>query len=58
MVLLANMGQFIANTIPPVQVTVALDVSYQDGKLDVYVFAPRMVADVAGAGDPRAVQRL
>src|SRR5688500_16701997 len=47
MVLLANMGQFVANTIPPVQVTVAPDVSYQDGKLDVCIFAPRTVADVA-----------
>jgi YegS/Rv2252/BmrU family lipid kinase len=47
MVLLANMGQFMANTIPPVQVTVAPDVSYQDGKLDVCIFAPRTVADVA-----------
>lgn len=48
MVLLANMGQFMAHTIPPVQVTVAPDVSYQDGKLDVCIFAPRTVGDVAG----------
>ncbi|MBW3571874.1 MAG: diacylglycerol kinase family lipid kinase [Gemmatimonadetes bacterium] len=48
MVLLANMGQFMANTVPPVQVTVAPDVSYQDGKLDVCIFAPRNVGEVAG----------
>jgi YegS/Rv2252/BmrU family lipid kinase len=47
MVLLANMGQFVANAMPPVQLTVAPDVSYQDGKLDVCIFAPRTVADVA-----------
>jgi diacylglycerol kinase (ATP) len=65
MVLLANMGQFMANTIPPVQVTVAPDVSYQDGKLDVCIFAPRTVAEVAAlafrvlrgrfAGDKRLI---
>jgi diacylglycerol kinase (ATP) len=47
MVLLANMGQFMANTLPPVAVTVAPDVSYQDGKLDVCIFAPRTTADAA-----------
>lgn len=65
MVLLANMGQFVTKTIPPVQVTVAPDVSYQDGKLDVCIFAPRTVRDVAALlwrvtsrrfqGDPRLV---
>lgn len=47
MVLLANMGQFMANTTPPVQVNVAPGVSYQDGKLDVCIFAPRTLRDVA-----------
>jgi diacylglycerol kinase (ATP) len=47
MVLLANMGQFMANTIPPVAVTVAPEVSYQDGKLDVCIFAPHTLRDVA-----------
>jgi diacylglycerol kinase (ATP) len=47
MVLLANMGQFMANTLPPVQVTVAPEVSYQDGKLDVCIFAPHTVRDMA-----------
>ena len=46
MVLLANMGQFVTNTIPPVQVTVAPEVSYQDGQLDVCIFAPRSLRDV------------
>ena len=63
MVLLANMGQFVTKTIPPMQVTVAPDVSYQDGRLDVCIFAPRSVRDVAALlwrvtsrrfrGDPR-----
>jgi diacylglycerol kinase (ATP) len=47
MVLLANMGQFMANTVPPVAVTVAPEVSYQDGKLDVCIFAPHSIRDVA-----------
>lgn len=47
MVLLANMGQFMANTLPAVQVTVAPEVSYQDGKLDVCIFAPHTMRDVA-----------
>jgi diacylglycerol kinase (ATP) len=65
MVLLANMGQFVANAMPPLQLTVAPDVSYQDGKLDVCIFAPRTVADVAAlalrvlrgrfAGDERLI---
>lgn len=47
MVLLANMGQFVANLFPPVEVSVGPSVSYQDGKLDVCIFAPRNVTDVA-----------
>ena len=65
MVLLANMGQFVTKTIPPVQVTVAPEVSYQDGRLDVCIFAPRSLVDVANlmwrvlrgrfAGDERLI---
>lgn len=47
MVLLANMGQFVTSTIAPVAVTVAPEVSYQDGKLDVCIFAPHTRRDVA-----------
>lgn len=47
MVLLANMGQFMTSTTPPVAVNVAPDVSYQDGKLDVVIFAPHTLRDVA-----------
>ena len=57
MVLLANMGQFMANTLPPVQVTVAPEVSYQDGKLDVCIFAPHTVRDVAALAVARAARR-
>lgn len=47
MVLLANMGQFMTNTLPPVAVKVAPQVSYQDGRLDVCIFAPHTLRDVA-----------
>lgn len=47
MVLLANMGQFVAKPFPSVEVHVGPAVSYQDGKLDVCIFAPRTVTDVA-----------
>ncbi len=47
MVLVANMGDYVANVVPPVGVSVGPDVSFQDGLLDVCVFAPRTAADVA-----------
>ena len=65
MVLLANMGQFVANVLPPVEVSVGPEVSFQDGKLDVCIFAPRSITDVAAvlwrvargryAGDARMI---
>lgn len=47
MVLLANMGDYIANVMPPVGVSIGPDVSFQDGLLDVCIFAPRSAGDVA-----------
>jgi YegS/Rv2252/BmrU family lipid kinase len=47
MVLLANMGQFVAKPFPSVEVHVGPAVSYQDGMLDVCIFAPRTLPDVA-----------
>jgi diacylglycerol kinase (ATP) len=47
MVLVANMGDYIANVMPPVGVSIGPDVSFQDGLLDVCVFAPRSAGDVA-----------
>jgi diacylglycerol kinase (ATP) len=47
MVLVANMGEYVANVIPPVTVTVGPDISFRDGLLDVCVFAPRRASDVA-----------
>jgi diacylglycerol kinase (ATP) len=65
MVLLANMGQYVANVVPPVEVSVGPAVSFQDGRLDVCIFAPRTVTDVAAllwrvarrryAGDDRMI---
>jgi diacylglycerol kinase (ATP) len=65
MVLLVNMGQFVANVLPPVEVSVGPEISYQDGKLDVCIFAPRTLTDVAAvlwrvargqyAGDDRMI---
>jgi diacylglycerol kinase (ATP) len=65
MVLLANMGQYVANVLPPVEVSVGPDVSFQDGRLDVCIFAPRTFTDVAAllwrvargqfAGDDRMI---
>jgi diacylglycerol kinase (ATP) len=47
MVLVANMGDYVANVVPPVGVSVGPDVSFQDGLLDVCIFAPRSAGDVA-----------
>jgi diacylglycerol kinase (ATP) len=47
MVLVANMGEYVANVVPPVGVTIGPDISFRDGLLDVCVFAPRRAADVA-----------
>ncbi len=47
MVLVANMGDYIANVMPPVGVSIGPDVSFQDGLLDVCIFAPRSAGDVA-----------
>lgn len=65
MVLVANMGQFVAAPFPPVEVSVGPSVSYQDGLLDVCIFAPRTLPDVAAvvwrvvsrqyAGDDRLI---
>jgi diacylglycerol kinase (ATP) len=65
MVLLANMGQYVANVLPPVEVSVGPAVSFQDGRLDVCIFAPRTFSDVAAllwrvargkfAGDERMI---
>jgi diacylglycerol kinase (ATP) len=46
MVLVANMGSF-ASILPAVGMQIAPTVSFQDGKLDVCVFAPRTLTDVA-----------
>lgn len=46
MVLLANMGQFVSRVVP-LEVTIGPGVSFRDGMLDVCVFAPRTLPDVA-----------
>jgi YegS/Rv2252/BmrU family lipid kinase len=66
MVLVANMGQ-IASRMRSVAFSIAPGVSFQDGKLDVCIFAPRSLTDVAGmlwrmarrryAGDSRLIYR-
>jgi diacylglycerol kinase (ATP) len=65
MVLVANMGDYVANVLPPVGVRVGPGVSFQDGLLDVCIFAPRRASDVAAllwriarrqyAGDQRMI---
>lgn len=47
MVLVANMGDYVANVVPPVGVRVGPDVSFRDGLLDVCIYAPRTAGDVA-----------
>lgn len=64
MVLAANMGSFVSPFLPG-GVRIAPDVSYRDGMLDVCIFAPRTLPDVAGvlwrisrgayAGDARMI---
>jgi YegS/Rv2252/BmrU family lipid kinase len=46
MVLVANMGSF-ASILPAVGMQIAPTVSFHDGKLDVCIFAPRNLTDVA-----------
>ena len=65
MVLVANMGDYVANVLPPLGVSVGPGVSFQDGLLDVCIFAPRRASDVAAllwriarrqyAGDQRMI---
>lgn len=45
-VLIANAGQLFSSLFP-VEVRIAPDVSFQDGKLDICIFAPRTLPDVA-----------
>lgn len=47
MVLVANMGDYVANVMPPVGVRLGPEISFRDGLLDVCIFAPRSAGDVA-----------
>jgi diacylglycerol kinase (ATP) len=47
MVVVANMGVIVSNP-PALKLTLGPNVSHRDGKLDVCVFAPRTLGDVAG----------
>jgi diacylglycerol kinase (ATP) len=65
MVLAANMGLYVANAVPPLEMAVGPEISFTDGMLDVCVFAPRTAGDVAAllwritrrryAGDDRLI---